>query len=91
MINIVRYKIFDDIPEKLTEKVINKYFDDNCVACKMSTLSQKPLPAESPRVYSTGECAALDIKHWETPDNSGHKFSLHALDLGSEHSETFLF
>ena len=90
MISIVRNKIFDELPEKLTEKVINKYFDHLCKACKTATLSQKPIPSESSRDYDAGECASLDIKHWEQSDFSDHKFSLHALDLGSEHSETYL-
>jgi hypothetical protein len=53
-------------------------------------MSQKPLPKASDRVYSAGECCAIDIKHWTVPDFSGHTLSLHAIDLGSGHSETYL-
>jgi hypothetical protein len=53
-------------------------------------MSQKPLPRTSSRVYQPGECCAIDIKEWTVEDFSGHKWSLHAIDLGSGHSETYL-
>ena len=90
MVRIVKYKVFDDIPKELTVKVINKHFDDHCMGCKRSTMSQKPLPPSSDRVYEAGECVAIDIKHWEECDLSSHRYSLHALDLGSDYSETYL-
>ena len=53
-------------------------------------MSQKPLPRASERIYTVGECCSLDIKYWTVPDFSGHTDSLHAIDIGSGHSETFL-
>jgi len=86
----VKHKLFDDIPKELTVSAISKHFKDNCVSCSKGSMSQKPLPKVSNRVYNVGECCSLDIKEWTISDFSGHKYSLHAIDLGSGHSETFL-
>ena len=90
MINVVKHKLFDDIPKELTVSAISKHFKDNCLSCSKATMSQKSLPKVSNRVYKVGECCSLDIKEWTVSDFSGHKDSLHAIDLGSGHSETFL-
>ena len=41
MIHIVDKKLFDNIPEKLTAKVIRKHFPQ-CVACSAGNIAQKP-------------------------------------------------
>ena len=90
MINVVKHKLFDDIPKELTVSAISKHFKDNCVSCSKATMSQKSLPKVSNQVYKVGECCSLDIKEWTVSNFSSQKGSLHAIDLGSGHFETFL-
>jgi hypothetical protein len=81
MIDVVKYQLCDDIPKDLTISAIRRHFLDNCSSCSKGSMSQKPLPRVSDRIYSVGECCAIDIKHWTVPDFSGHTLSLHAIDL----------
>jgi len=68
MIEVVKHKLFYDIPAALTVSAIRKHFKDNCVPCSKASMSQKPLPKVSSRVYRVGECCSLDIKEWTEPD-----------------------
>ena len=43
MIHIVEKKLFDNIPTKLTAKIIRKHFPQ-CVACPAGNMAQKPVP-----------------------------------------------
>jgi hypothetical protein len=90
MIAIVENRLFDNIPEKLTRLVIQKYFDDQCYGCKLATMREKTKPQYSFTNYKPGECCVVDIHEWEQPCFSGHTKSLHVRDLGSEASWVFL-
>ena len=61
MIAVVKHKLFEDIPAALTVSAIRKHFKDNCPSCSKATMSQKPLPRVSERIYTVGECCSLDI------------------------------
>ena len=40
MIDIVRYKLFDDLPPELTVSAIKRHFRDNCSSCSKDSISQ---------------------------------------------------
>ena len=62
MIHIVEKKLFDNIPVKLTAKIIRKPFPQ-CVACPAGNMAQKPVPhTPSTTVYIPGEVLQVDIK-----------------------------
>ena len=55
MIRIVEKKLFDNIPKKLTSKIIRKHFPQ-CVACPAGNMAQKPVPQSiSTTTYIPGE------------------------------------
>ena len=62
MIYIVNKKRFDNIPVKLTAKIIRKHFPQ-CVACPAGNMAQKPVPqTTSTTKYIPGNVLQVDIK-----------------------------
>ena len=62
MIYIVDKKLFDNIPLKLTAKIIRTHFSQ-CVACPAGNMAQKPVPQSiSTTEYIPREVLQIDIK-----------------------------
>ena len=62
MIHTVGKKLFDNIPKKLTAKIIRKHFPQ-CVACPAGNMAQKPVPQSiSTTTYIPCEVIQIDIK-----------------------------
>ena len=62
MIHIVEKKLFDNIPKKLTAKIIRNHFPQ-CVACLAGNMAQKPVPHSiSTTEYIPEEVLQIDIK-----------------------------
>ena len=76
MIHTVEKNLFDNIPEKLTAKIIRKHFPQ-CVACPAGNMAQKPVPhTTSTTEYVPGEVLQVDIKVFA--DTSKTEKHLHA-------------
>ena len=97
MINIVHYKLIKNLPDCLTEKMINKYFPQ-CDACPHGNLSKRPIISRPiDRNIETGEEWQVDMKGpWTdkngkiSPTFSGAKWSLTAMDMNSKFKKGFL-
>ena len=64
MCKIIDQKMFSNIPDKLTAKVVRKHFP-HCEACPAGNMAQNPIPREaSDREFVAGEELMIDIKVW---------------------------
>ena len=64
MCKIIDQKMFNNIPGKLTSKVVRKHFPQ-CEACPAGNMAQNPIPREaSDREFVPGEELMIDIKVW---------------------------
>lgn len=74
------------LPESLTKKSINKWFNNSCEACKASSLSQKPVENDVETKYTPGECFAMDIETFDEDSLGFQRNAMVRLDVGSDKS-----
>ncbi len=77
-------------PKALNEKVIRKWFNNACEACKASTLRQKPISNEAGTEFSPGECFAMDVVTFDEDSLGFHRDAIVGLDVGSDKPFVYL-
>jgi hypothetical protein len=89
VISYVKNKIFSNIPKEVTVENTNKHLP-LCRDCPKGSMSAKPVPQTSSRLYEPGECCVGDTKYMTEPDTSGNIYLTVLTDRGSDKTFGYL-